>query len=205
MGRVSALAQSYAVTDEDVLEFMHALADRRPQRLFDALTEGQLLLIGSGFAGWLSKFFLRTLNKDRLWTVRDKHGFVVDADAGQDEELQSFLDHFSFQPLVYSGAPEQFVEELLSRWEKKHPRQPDDDAPKPPPVAAEGMPRHAVFLSYASEDREIVRRIQRTLDGTASTLGSTATNYRPAMTGRRRSKPASNEPRFSSRSFRAAF
>ena len=108
MGRVSALAQSYAVTDEDVLEVRaSALADRRPQRLFDALTEGQLLLIGSGFAGWLSKFFLRTLNKDRLWTVRDKHGFVVDARRpARMRELQSFLDHFSFQPLVYSGAPE---------------------------------------------------------------------------------------------------
>ena len=166
MGRASAIKQSYAVTDEDMIEFVHALqlSDRRPKRLFDALTDGQLLLIGNGFAGWLSKFFLRTLNKDRLWMMRDKLGFVVDPSAGEDKELQSFLDHFSYRTLVYSGTPEEFVEELLSRWEKDHPPPKPGASTELPPLRAEGMPRHAVFLSYASEDRDIVRRIQRVLD-----------------------------------------
>ena len=166
MGRASAIKQSYAVTDEDVIEFMHALqlSDRRPKRLFDALTDGPLLLIGNGFAGWLSKFFLRTLNKDRLWMSRDKLGFVVDPSAGQDEELRRFLDLFSFRMLVYGGAPEAFVDELLSRWEQAHPAQQPGASPEPPAPPADGMPRRAVFLSYASEDRDTVRRIQRTLD-----------------------------------------
>ena len=166
MGRVSAIKQSYAVTDEDLLEFVHTLQvdDRRPKRLFDALSERNLLIIGNAFSGWLTRFFLRTLkDKQRLWSVRDRAGFFADSGDSADVELQSFLSHFSEQTLTYPGSAEGFVDELLAQWQARHPGGVEEtEALRPPEPNA--MPRHAVFLSYASEDRATVLQLKNALD-----------------------------------------
>lgn len=167
MGRVSAIKQTYAVTDEDVLEFVHSLQlpEGRPKHLFDSLAQGHLLLIGSNLSGWLTRFFLRTVkDKERLWQVRDRAGFVADTGAASDAELRQFLRHFSDRTLVYpSGGAVEFVDELSQRWAERHP-QGTTQEPAQMPVTAESMPRHAVFLSYAREDRTIVDSIKRDLD-----------------------------------------
>jgi hypothetical protein len=60
MGITSSEA-GYALTDEDMLEFMFHLYSplRRPKRLIDELCQNHLLVIGAGFPDWVTRFFLR--------------------------------------------------------------------------------------------------------------------------------------------------
>lgn len=167
LGRVSPIKDTYAVTDEDVLEFIHNLQnpDTRPPRLFEALSKYDLLLIGNRFPDWLYRFFLRTVkSKERLWSVRDKTGFVADADGPDHSDYEQFLRYFSENTLVYSaGGAVQFVNELRQRWQP--PAIPPSTTARAADASADAMPRRAVFLSYASEDRAIVAALKTKLDG----------------------------------------
>ena len=62
LGKLSA-APEYAVTDEDVLEFVTSLQSevRRPNLLFDELRGSHLLVIGAALPDWLARFFLSAL------------------------------------------------------------------------------------------------------------------------------------------------
>jgi len=164
-GRASAVQDTYAVTEEDLLEFVHTLQieTQRPRRLFDALESNHLLLLGGGFSPWMVRFFLRAVkHRDRLWQVRGRAGFVVDRAASEDRPLIEFLRAYSDRTLIYhAGTPEQFVDELWTHWSGRRPASARADASAP---RADGMPRHAVFLSYASEDRSIVESIRTQLD-----------------------------------------
>jgi hypothetical protein len=168
LGRASAIQDTYAVTDEDLLEFVHNLQmpERRPRRLFDALAANHVLLIGGGFSPWVIRFFLRAVkHRERLWQVRGRAGFLVDATAQQDPDLVQFLHHYSDRTLVYqSGGALEFVHELSQLWRQEHAREHDRPAAAPGAARSEPMPRHAVFLSYASEDRAIVERVKSQLD-----------------------------------------
>ncbi len=59
-GKLAAVPE-YAITEEDVLEFMHALQSRtsRPERLFDALIKQNLVIVGCALSDWLGRFFVR--------------------------------------------------------------------------------------------------------------------------------------------------
>ena len=159
-GRVSA-SGDYVVSDEDRLEFIHALQSdsRQPRLLFDYLRDSHLLLIGCSFPDWLTRFFLRTLRRERLATDRDRYEAVADDRTSADRTLVMFLDDCHVQ--VYpGGGTATFVAELSSRLadERRHASEPV----APPVLAPETA--HPVFLSYASEDRERVARIRDALE-----------------------------------------
>jgi hypothetical protein len=172
LGRVSAVP-SYAVTQEDVVEFFHALQSEthRPQLLFDELNEKSLLILGSRFSGWLARFFIRMAKRERL-SVGGKTDYVVDATVSGDDNLVLFLKNFSRGTKVFSaGGSVEFVNELHRRWMDAHP------APTGPQATVDpgGAPKikasesadtaaGAVFLSYASEDRPIVEKIKNALE-----------------------------------------
>jgi hypothetical protein len=67
LGRISSVP-TFALTEEDTLEFMHRLQSeaQRPEQLFDELRTRNLLLIGVRFTNWLMRFFLRALHGTRL-------------------------------------------------------------------------------------------------------------------------------------------
>ena len=160
-GRVSA-SGDYVVSDEDRLEFIHALQSetRQPRLLFDHLRDSHLLLVGCSFPDWLARFFLRTLRRQRLGMDRDRYEAVADDRTRTDGALVLFLQDCRVQ--VYPGggtAP--FVAELEARL-KSQPRLAEEPPPRPPGPADV---RYAVFLSYASEDRERVARIKDALEG----------------------------------------
>jgi hypothetical protein len=96
MGRLSAVAYEYAVTEEDMLEFLHSLQSggRSPNNLFDELNRNHVVIIGSGFSDWLARFFIRLAKNDRLWMA---HGATTIADqrALDDSALLDFLRHYS--------------------------------------------------------------------------------------------------------------
>jgi len=166
-GRLSAVPD-YAVTEEDTLEFVHSLQSEtlRPKRLFDELERNQLLLLGSRFPDWLTRFFLRAARRERLALTRGKTDVLAGGGTREDRGLVLFLQHFSARTRVFQGGGAvEFVAELAGRWAERHPALPA--APEPETAAAGGpleMAPGAVFLSYASEDRPAVEAIREALE-----------------------------------------
>jgi hypothetical protein len=155
-GRVSA-SGDYVVSDEDRLEFIHALQSesRQPRLLFDQLRDSHLLLIGCSFPDWLTRFFLRTLRRERLGIDRDRYEAVADDRTNTDRTLALFLQDCRVQ-VYQGGGTSAFIAELASRLSSQ-PRIVEEQHPRP--ASPKDLP-NAVFLSYANEDRERVERIR---------------------------------------------
>ena len=157
-GRMAA-SGDYVVTDEDRLEFTHALqsAARQPAVLFDQLRDSHLLLIGCSFPDWFTRFFLRGLRRERLTIERDQSEAIADDRTINDRSLALFLGDCRAQ-IYREGGTAQFVAELNQRWRSQHvlPAKPI------PPPTLETAPN--IFLSYASEDRDRVLRIKQAFE-----------------------------------------
>jgi hypothetical protein len=167
-GKLSAVPD-YAVTEEDILEFIHSLQSesKRPQRLFDELNQAHLLIVGCSVTDWLGRFFLRIGRRERLLLARGKTDFVADSRVRDDKNLVRFLQQFKTGTKIYpSGGALEFVNELHERWTARHPQQTSAAAPAPvqQAPAGPGMEDGAVFLSYASEDLSQVQRIKDDLE-----------------------------------------
>jgi hypothetical protein len=158
-GRASAVPE-YAVTDEDFLEFVHAIQSdtRRPNRLFQELGRKRLLIIGSTLSDWLTRFFLRASKPDPLSRRKTGDYFV---NMTGDAELVLFLQNFYDKSLIFSTNPVDFVNELHRRWMERNP-----DPARPPRTTTlpSDMQQGAVFISYASEDRPIAQAISSALE-----------------------------------------
>jgi hypothetical protein len=162
-GRAQAGA-GFAATDEDVLEFMHMLQDpdRQPRKLFDALHEGRLLVIGCGLSGWLARFFLRISSANRL--LRESRAdYLVEGATSEQRDQVLFFEHFGGAK-VLGGPAIEFVDELYRRWKERHP---DTQPSKPPRSGATSVSAQCdVFLSYAREDFEITKTLRERLETT---------------------------------------
>ncbi len=156
LGRISP-TDNYVVTEEDALEFVHSLQSARPVTLFNELYRKDLLVIGCRFPAWLVRFFLRLSRQERLLFARGRTIFVVDSGAREDRTLIEFLQAFRTRTEVFEcNSAIEFVDELHARWQKRAPLlegRVDSAATQAPP------PPGAIFLSYASEDRDIAEHI----------------------------------------------
>lgn len=164
-GRVSAAPQ-YAVTEEDMLEFIHRLQARPPNNLCDALRDHHLLFIGNAFSDWLARFFVRTARGERLSAPHGKEVFIVDDELRRSSTMTSFFQGFCWETnILAENTPVEFVRLLHEKWFERHPQMPDKVA-----VAADtvqestGSASHCIFLSYASEDYEAACRLRDALD-----------------------------------------
>lgn len=167
LGRLSAIPHEYAVSDEDVLEFIYSLQarERRPKSLFQELTTArhQLLILGCSFPGWLARFFIR-IAKGQPLSEANKADLIVDHVVAEDSPLVLFLRYFSEGTRVFPLDASDFVAELHRRWLGRQV------ATTPEPVATEvrvptpaAMASGAVFISYASEDGGPARAISNAL------------------------------------------
>lgn len=162
LGKVSS-TPAYAVTQEDMVEFMHSLHSEthRPALLFDELNRQSLLLLGNRFTGWMARFFLRMAKSGRL-SSGGKSDYVADPEISNDTRQVLFLKSFSRTTKIYRGGEAvDFVTELHRRWIERHPT---PVQPVPRPTDPSDMERGAVFLSYASGDREPVEKIKAALE-----------------------------------------
>ncbi len=93
LGKLSTRPTDYAISDEDVLEFVCALQsdNRRPELLFDELQNNHLLILGEDFSDWLARFFLRTAKRRRLSDPRDVLEILADTKTHRDRDLVLFL------------------------------------------------------------------------------------------------------------------
>lgn len=168
-GRVSS-QPDYVLTDEDTLEFIHSLQSEthRPHLLFDELKSHHLLILGNGYSNWLARFFIRTVRNERLTVPGDREAILAGDSVSSDESLVLFLSSpLSYGTKVYeSGGAVEFIDELYSRWRELNPED-EEEAPMAPvsvEVEEPGMESGAIFLSYASEDVDIVEKAKFDLE-----------------------------------------
>ena len=162
LGRASS-SPEFAICDEDLLEFLHALQDRQrqPLKLFDELRANHLLILGCGFGDWLVRFFLRTARGLELSQKRKRWDVLADTRSGNDPALAVFLSSFSTDTKVLTMPAAAFVAELARRWHQAHPAA-QAEAPQRPTAGDtnDAAPRDgAVFVSYAGENRDAAERL----------------------------------------------
>lgn len=175
---------NYAVTDSDYMERITSLLDRsqQPKMLFQQLRRSHLLFLGVGFDGWLARFFLQVVRGQRLTTPRTGNDLLVDPAISNDTAEVLFLQNCSEDAkIAHRQSTERFVSDLRDQLQIRAPHLIAPPAsgkrPKPttpvcpggqPPASVDGgatfpdgaeMKAGAIFLSYASEDRECVQRI----------------------------------------------
>ncbi len=163
LGKLSAIPD-FAVTHEDILEFIHALQsqERDPPNLYREVEDRSLLILGCRFNDWLARFFLRAWRKTRLSAGYKQPIFVADREIEHDTNLIDFLNSFSRGTRVFPVAgPVEFVAELYRRWNELHPTPPAIQAP----IASQSLngSNPFVFVSYASEDRSAAQKINEAL------------------------------------------
>jgi hypothetical protein len=150
-GNLSAVPD-YAVTDEDVLEFMHALQSKttRPEKLCDALVKQNLIIIGCPLSDWLGRFFVRIAKRERLVISSGKTDFLAGDQLQDDSNLAVFLRHFSSRTKIFPLGSIEFVDELHRRWIELHPANTQPSKPFDDDTTTDKMQPGAVFLSYAT-------------------------------------------------------
>lgn len=175
LGKLSA-APEYAVTDEDILEFVTSLqsAVRRPNLLFDELRSSHLLLIGAAFPDWLARFFLRVTKDRQLSLARSEKEMFIDAIDTHDSKLVSFVSNFSYGTRLIGFEPKAFVDELHRRWFASARSEPaaitrsssstEGAAASTAADSRVSMRPGSVFLSYAKEDLPSVMNLRATFE-----------------------------------------
>ncbi len=132
LGRASA-SPDYAICDDDLLEFLHAMQDkqRQPKTLFDELRGNHLLVLGCSFSDWLARFFLRTARNLELSQKRRRWDVLVGDQIAHDARLVQFLESAqSTEPMAREAG-----------------------------TGGRSIPNGAVFVSYASDDLEAAGRL----------------------------------------------
>src|SRR5262245_31368756 len=137
----------FAIHDEDILEYAHNLLSRGsnvPIRFLGELQQRGLLLIGSNFPDWLSRFFIRLTNQTRL-SDKKTRAWLVEEIANQ-PDLTLFLRSYSNQTEILSDlSPQEFIAELHARWLARH-----QSVAGTAPVSSGPDPRGTVFfISYS--------------------------------------------------------
>jgi hypothetical protein len=158
LGGASSMT-GFAIHEEDVLEYLFALQSEASRRLPIALPElrrRDLLFIGCGLPDWIGRSLLRLFSDDRLYT-KSKQEFI--SEHLSDPSLTAFVSGFSPNTMFFQGEPIVFVEELAKRWSDVSPAPDRQKSPvtRAQPTLRAGGP--TAFISYASENRDAVRRL----------------------------------------------
>lgn len=177
LGKISS-SPVYAICDDDVLEFVHALQNRTliPELLFDELQNHHLLILGCEFSDWLARFFLRAVRGIGFAQARTHNDFLIGQRPETADPLVMFLDAYGTE--TFSMQPESFIAELARRWQHAHPKAQADAEARAVPG---GLPAYgAVFISYATEDVEIAQRLANDLDQAGIDVWFDRRNLEPA-------------------------
>jgi hypothetical protein len=165
LGRISYSADDYAVHEDDVVEFMVALhsTERRPAKLFRELVLRDLLIIGSGFDDWLTRFFIRSVRQKRLWLGSTPTGFVADDRTRGDTELLHYLQQSACVKVFDEGGPIEFVDQLHERWQAWEHEAAAEQAAAGPRRSDLEIVDGGVFISYVTKDRPYAEKIAAAL------------------------------------------
>jgi len=157
----AASTPQFAVHDEDLLEWLHALlsdSGSLPNWVAYALKHQPLLFIGCDIPDWLGRFLLRLSCSTRI-SLESKQSFFVGTSAVAEPRLSSFFSTYCRRTQVQQlqMEPGEFISELHRRWRlslspRNRINRVDVAAPGP-----SGTP--TIFISYLREDVERARRL----------------------------------------------
>jgi TIR domain-containing protein/SIR2-like protein len=157
-GEASSTPQ-YALHDEDVLEWLHALLAESaglPGWLSYQLRESPLLFIGCRIPDWIGRFLVRLASSTRL-SLASKQFFIVGKSNEQEPALADFLHTYcgATRVQVVDADPAAFVAELHQRWTARNPKTSARVAASASPPAPQG----SIFISYVREDAAAAREM----------------------------------------------
>ncbi|MBA2708425.1 MAG: toll/interleukin-1 receptor domain-containing protein, partial [Gemmatimonadaceae bacterium] len=159
-GRVSSTPQ-YALHDEDVLEWLHALMTdtaRLPEWIGYQLRESPLLFIGCRIPDWVGRFLVRMASSTRL-SLASKQFFIV-GNSSREPQLSEFFQTYcgATRVQMYNADPAEFVAELHERWRARNPKgEAAEDAADS--TDSSRSARGSIFISYVREDAEPALRL----------------------------------------------
>ena len=158
-GSSSQVPDTFAKTDDDLIEYSWALLDQehRPNVLYDYLQKKTVLLLGCSFPDWLGRFLVRALYREKPADTIKIYYVSPKCEPG----LAEFLKRRSAKVITAESASA-FVAKLHQKWREKSAG--TNGAAAPAPETAPEFKPGAVFLSYASEDRETARRVRAQLE-----------------------------------------
>jgi hypothetical protein len=180
LGKLSS-SREYALCEDDLLEFVHALQDkqRQPVILFAEMREHHLLILGCGFSDWLARFFLRSMRSDDFSRTSKHSNYLVGEHLGVDKNLTDYLKCFSVDnklspatdSKILDMPASEFVIELARRWHEAQAKvkaeqlgQKEQASNATKLAAQPPMPEHgAVFISFTSENRPLVEGMAQEL------------------------------------------
>lgn len=159
------LSTRFVLSEDDLLEFSHHWLKEEEQHTWVkamlSRPETQFMILGCGFENWMARFFLYGL-RSNLPDRKEENGLVADQIAATDPSLSAFLRRYKFRP--EKDAPG-FVRELGRRWEERIKEEGGMAAATEDPDSdrSNSSETSFVFLSYASEDKEIARQVREAL------------------------------------------
>jgi hypothetical protein len=158
-GSSSKVPDSFAKTDDDLIEYSWALLDQehRPNVLYDYLQGKTVLLLGCSFPDWLGRFLVRALYRDKSANTINIYYVSPRCEPG----LAEFLKR-RWASVITTESAADFVTKLHQKWREKCTDASVADTP--PAEIQPGFKPGSVFLSYASEDRDAVRKIRAQLE-----------------------------------------
>ena len=192
----SDVSPFYAIHDEDFLEFAYTMqAGNGPERMFSQLRSRNLLLIGCNFADWLSRFFLRLSNSERLSSdQRNKKEFFVGHENPEDHDFTVFLERFSQDSRYYRVDARHLWLSCISAGASAtlHASATPQPVLGQPAPSADLSASGTIFISYSSDDIGAARRAVRRAAGDRRRCGVVRQNRTEA---RRQLGPTSPERR----------
>ena len=164
-GEASSVPQ-YALHDEDLLEWLHALLSQQaqlPDWVAAALHGQPLLLLGCRLPDWSGRFLLRMATAQRL-SAGGKQFFVVGSALSQDPALLAFVRSCCGPTRLQAvqADPTAFVTELHRRWALRQPAV-GAGTPAVLPAAAASPPPGSIFISYVREDAAAAAQLAQSL------------------------------------------
>ena len=145
----------FVVWEEDHIEYLCGLlrAQDNLRVLSDYLRNKDLLFIGSPFADWVVRLFLRMAKSKRLFETRvqGRQDYVADKPSHIARPTIFFFERQVGSTRIIAGDPSAFIAELAEKWRENYGvvKRGDDILQR----MAEDMPRDSVFISYSRDDQ----------------------------------------------------
>jgi TIR domain/SIR2-like domain len=163
LGRVSCIPNEYVISDEDFLEFVFALQEHPPERLFNELESKHLLILGGNLPDWVARLFLRSTKGRRLSDSRQVYEILAD-NVPSDTKLVSFLSDFSTRTKVFTGGAPQFIEQLWMRWKERFGESAGEAKPVTSGAPERRLNAKPLFISYSHPDRDAALTLKAELE-----------------------------------------